>query len=194
MNKKYLRNNSGLARMIFLAAAIALAFVIFFVIKTGKGKQFLQSLRPKLPPVEVKTEDRNGDEKPDVFFYYRENILFKVNRDRNFDGKLDEWIVINNGKWASRKADDNFDRVVDVRENFSDQGVLQQRERDIDFDATFDETEYHDTEGSLERSEHDSNGDGKPDVWKTFKKGVLQKTEIDRTFDGKPDETLIPSN
>ena len=185
-----------------IVAAAILLLIGFFWLRSQRG-EFLRLLfvpQPKLPPVQVAEEDKNKDGKPDTYYYRREGILFRINRDRNFDSKLDEWIDVKNDKWSFRKADENFDRVVDVQDYFSGDGLLQKRERDSDQTPyqlsgnKFNEVEYYNAQGHLERIEQDTNRDGKPDVWKYFKDDALTEIKIDTDFDGKADKTKREPN
>ncbi|GEM_PF-3469828 len=137
--------------------------------------------------IDVATEDNNHDKNPDVYFYRKEGKLFRINSDRNFDGKLDEWIDATDERWQFRKADDNYDRIVDVMETYSEKGTIQIRERDLDRDSKIDFKEFFNSDSRLEHSEQDTNKDEKSDVWKYYRDGRLERREIDANFDGKPD-------
>lgn len=184
------KSSQILAPIGLLIAVIAIAAFAFFILRHSKLNNVIpENILPssKETPVIVTTEDNNHDEKPDVYLYRKEGKLFRINSDRNFDGKLDEWIDADNERWQFRKADDNYDRIVDVAETYSEKGTIQIRERDLDRDSKFDFKEFFDSESRLEHSEQDTNRDGKPDVWKYYQNGKLERREIDANFDGKPD-------
>ncbi|MBI4431420.1 MAG: hypothetical protein HY587_06885 [Candidatus Omnitrophica bacterium] len=187
--RKLVRKNWISVGVVILFAVVLIAYAVRR--KSESALRMFQAVaKPRQAiPVEVTTEDRDGDKKPDVYYYRTDGKLFRINSDRNYDGKLDEWIDTVGEHWQFRKADENFDRVVDVTETFSAHGSLTVRERDLDRDNVFDFKEFFDESTRLEHSEQDTNEDGKPDVWKYYKDGNLTHREIDSNFDGKPDRT-----
>lgn len=183
--KKVDRGGARLRLVLIILNLLALGVLIWTVVGKEALRKFVAERLP-IPP-EVETEDQNGDGEPDAFFHKKEGALFRINRDRNFDGRLDEWIDVENEQWTLRKTDENYDHIVDLRDTFSKDGWLVKRERDLDYDSVFDFTEYYAAQNQLERSEQDTNGDGRVDVWKFFKDGEFIRREVDGNFDGKPD-------
>ncbi|MBI4387593.1 MAG: hypothetical protein HY582_00935 [Candidatus Omnitrophica bacterium] len=190
------RRKWGVAGSIkFIVIIVFVLLIGFFWVMKQKGVNIITVIIPKPKPVEVIEEDLNGDGKADAYHYYREKVLFRINRDRNFDGKLDEWIDVKNDKWSFRKADENYDRIVDVKDYFSSEQVLRKRERSLTYDQPrrknkFPYVEHYNAKGQLEQVKHDTNDDGKADVWKVFKEEHLFETKVDKDFDGKPDQTI----
>ena len=92
------------------------------------------------------TYDLNKDSKPDLFYYYRNGVVVKVEQDRNFDGKIDWWEFYKNGERDHGVCDNDFDGVVDAWFNFKN-GLLAQFEIDINSDNKPEIIEYYRDEG-----------------------------------------------
>jgi len=88
----------------------------------------------------VRTEDRNGDGRPDVWrFYDGRGELVRVLTDTNFDGRSDQDERYVGDALVSREVDRNFDQRIDAIEEFDP--VTHQSTRtliDVDFDGTAD--------------------------------------------------------
>jgi len=111
---------------------------------------------------DIKTEDKNGDGRPDMWIYYENEIPVKIESDRNYDNKLDLWIIY--GKNASRttQVDLNFDGRPDMY-SYYQYGRRVKLEIDADYDGKLDQVnEYSD--GRLVKMQKDENKDGKLDV------------------------------
>jgi hypothetical protein len=95
---------------------------------------------PWSPGSLVRTEDRNGDGRPDVWRTYdREGRLTKVALDTNFDGRSDVLEYFDQGVLVRRETDRNFDGRVDLIESFD--RVTHERVRtiaDLDYDGRAD--------------------------------------------------------
>ena len=91
----------------------------------------------------VRTEDRNGDGRPDVWRVYdRDGRLREVGIDTNFDGRSDVREYYDNGALIRRESDRNFNDQVDLVEDFDP--ITHDHIRsviDIDFDGTADRLE-----------------------------------------------------
>src|SRR5579864_6721132 len=71
------------------------------------------------PGDRVRTEDRNGDGRPDVWRTYdRRGRLTEVAFDTNFDGRSDVLEYYDQGALVRRETDRNFDGRVDLVESF----------------------------------------------------------------------------
>jgi hypothetical protein len=91
----------------------------------------------------VRTEDRNGDGRPDVWRVYdREGRLREVGIDTNFDGRSDVREYYDGGALIRRESDRNFNDQVDLVEDFDPITHDQIRSViDLDFDGTADRLE-----------------------------------------------------
>jgi hypothetical protein len=88
----------------------------------------------------VRTEDRNGDGRPDVWHQYDDQGQATESRiDTNFDGRSDIHEYYQNGTLVRRESDRNFDDQVDLVEEFD--AATHEHIRsvvDIDYDGTAD--------------------------------------------------------
>jgi hypothetical protein len=88
----------------------------------------------------VRTEDRNGDGRPDVWRSYdRQGQLTQVAFDTNFDGRSDVLEYYDQGALVRRDTDRNFDGRVDLIESFD--RITHERVRaiaDVDYDGRAD--------------------------------------------------------
>jgi len=88
----------------------------------------------------VRTEDRNGDGRPDVWHEYDDKGQpTEVRFDTNFDGRSDVQEYYDRGTLVRRESDRNFDDRVDLVEEF-DRGTHDQVRSvvDCDYDGTAD--------------------------------------------------------
>jgi hypothetical protein len=88
----------------------------------------------------VRTEDRNGDGRPDVWRTYdRQGQLTQIAVDTNFDGRSDVLEFYDRGALVRRESDRNFDGRVDLIESFD--RTTHERVRavaDVDYDGRAD--------------------------------------------------------
>jgi hypothetical protein len=88
----------------------------------------------------VRTEDRNGDGRPDVWHTYdRRGQLAEVTVDTNFDGRSDVHEYYERGALLRRESDRDFDNRVDLIQEFDPATREHTRSVvDVDFDGTAD--------------------------------------------------------
>ena len=168
------------------------------------------------PTGSVERVDVNGDQKPDVFKYYRgetaapvaatgdaaktaKKALMRKEVDVNFDQRIDivEFYEGEAGKEQKVKEefDLDFDGRVDETRHYKD-GNVTLIELDLGFDGKTDTWSYYqlsqNEEGKpinrLVERRRDSNGDGAIDVWEYYSKGVITKIGTDSNADGTPDQ------
>lgn len=107
--------------------------------------------------------------------------------DENGDGKPDRWFVINNGNIVEYRADTDFDGRVDTLVRYAGADRLEYEEYDYNLDGAMDDFYFYES-GQLKRREVDSNFDGKVDLWVHLKDGrYVERLERDTDFDGTPD-------
>lgn len=129
-----------------------------------------QTGRSEVDGLPSKTYDINGDNKPDIWEYYK-----KVEKD----GKQVDVTV-------RKEFDLNHDGKVDMVKVFNEKGEVIKEMIDFDFDGRFDTTNFYE-KSQLVRQEMDLNWDGKPDIVKYFEKGKITRKEISTKIDGKMD-------
>ncbi|MCX7959358.1 MAG: hypothetical protein N3B13_09955 [Deltaproteobacteria bacterium] len=129
-----------------------------------------QTGRSDVDGLPSKTFDINGDNKPDIWEYYKKGIK---------DGKQTEIVV-------RKEFDLNHDGKVDMVKIFNEKGETIKEMIDFDFDGRFDTTN-HIEKGQLTKQEMDLNWDGKPDIIKFFEKGKIVRKELSTKIDGKMD-------
>jgi hypothetical protein len=133
---------------VFAAVAVALA-LLGFAIHQFKEQRRNASSRPEVQTIE---RDDNHDGKPDHFYTYHGGTLSKVEADRNFDGKIDEW--------------EFYDR----------EGQIERLELDQNFDGRPDLWRFYEN-GSLVRSEQDTDFNGQPDWFGFYEHGILVRLD-----------------
>ncbi|HTO52706.1 MAG TPA: hypothetical protein VMR50_04900 [Myxococcota bacterium] len=114
-------------------------------------------------------------------------------RDRNGDGKPDEWLYTVNGRPVTDALDDDFDGRVDRIQHYDSKGRLVSSDEDLNGDGVMETTSIYE-DGQLVRRRTDSNGDGQADTWSFYKDNELLRTEIDKNGDGFRDEVTIYSH
>jgi hypothetical protein len=133
--------------------------------------------------------DLNKDSKPDLFYYYKNGVIVKVEQDRNFDGKMDLWEFYKDGDLDHGVSDNNFDGIVDAWFNFKN-GLLAQIEIDTNSNNKPEIIEYY-TNGVLSEKVwiHESSRK----IWKRalFDSGVMREEYIDRDYDEAFDIKII---
>lgn len=175
-------------------------------------------------PVQVETAsdgaieriDVNGDQKPDVFKFYRNVEIATPGADPTAAKSIKKALV-------RRELDVNFDQRIDIVEFYEGEPGKEQKvkeEFDLDFDGRVDETRHYkdgnvtlieldlgfdgktDTWSYFQLTQNeegkpinriverrrDSNGDGTVDVWEYYTKGVITKIGSDSNGDGTPDQ------
>jgi len=134
--------------------------------------------------------DVNGDGKKDVIRYYDdEGRSLREEADRNFDGKMDQLLVYQNGQIAREELDGNYDGKIDTK-IFYDGGKPQRAERDLSGHSTAaqwkpDRWEYYE-DNQMVRMGTDLDGDGRVDRWDRdlgFKSKAEQQADADAAKD-----------
>ena len=77
--------------------------------------------------------------------------------------------------------------LVELRENFNEQGFLVNSLEDRDADGRWDISWYYNAQGNVERAEKDANADDRVDVWYYYEGGRLSLVSEDANGDGQPD-------
>ena len=107
--------------------------------------------------------------------------------DENNDGATDRWIEVTNGATTAVRQDRNFDGKPDYFLTIDEAARKTYEELDFNFDGAMDDF-YFFTAGVLERRELDTNYDGRVDLWVYLSEGVyVKKIERDTNFDGEID-------
>jgi len=126
--------------------------------------------------------DRNGDGKMDEWWNYREGEVSQVESDDNFDGKIDRWGTYSNDFDSVDKQDSNFDGKPDMEFVYVC-GVMSQIRSDLDFNGVFDSiTQYKNGQPSIE--EIKPNDTTVVSLRRIFIAGNLKEEWIDENMDG----------
>lgn len=106
--------------------------------------------------------------------------------DSNQDGKPDQWITVDDQNTIVER-DRNFDGKIDHITKYDDHNKKTYEEQDYNFDGEMDDFYYY-GDGLLLRQEIDSNYDSAIDIWIHIKDGkFIQKYERDTDYDGVAD-------
>ena len=156
------------------------------------GPVFAEQVGTVLPQ-RVEAKDTNGDGKPDEWRYYqgdgRQEVLIRVERDRDGDGRREVVIFFENGKPVHSEVDRNGDGRPDIT-IFMKDGKPERESADTNFDGKTDVWVYY-KNSIKDLMIRDKNFDGKPDAWFYYDKAGLKIIGLilDDNFDGKPDRT-----
>jgi hypothetical protein len=160
----------------------------------------------------LKTEDRDGDHRPDrwvqqnqagrkrelldddhdgrpektVYFEPGSDKIARIEEDADGDGQPDAWTLYKDGQIVARRADTNHDGEVDSWTFYRDGQVVRQ-EQDTDGDGVRDRVDFYEN-GKLVRRTEDKDGDGHPERITLFDaKGNPAELDEDKNGDGKID-------
>jgi antitoxin component YwqK of YwqJK toxin-antitoxin module len=106
--------------------------------------------------------DTNGNNVPDQWQYFNNNILECFETDRNHDGKPDLKIFYANGNKQRMIKDDDFNDFFEITQRFEEDGWTVIVELDSDEDSHADSIFFYIAE-ALARKDVDENGDGRID-------------------------------
>ena len=102
--------------------------------------------------------------------------------DYNRDGSLDDkWTFSLAGKPMKMEQDRNLDREID----FIADGWIESAKSDDDFNGTF-ETSTRYKNGNMVSEEVDTDGDGYPEIRRSFKNGILESVQYIKPTSGLP--------
>lgn len=135
----------------------------------------------------VEPTDLNKDEEPDQWVLKDSARIQRIERDLNFDGKVDLWQYPDEkGTVVEEEMDLDQDGNVDVVVFYKD-GIVTRKEMSIDFQGDFSIVKFYDKAGQLLRVERDEDADGEIDVWEYYEKGQRVRVGWDEDSDGQPD-------
>ncbi len=134
------------AALFFVAGAI-FALMVFSVRQAAERRTV-----PLRAADQTDEYDDNHDGRPDRFVTYRNEVLARVEADRNGDGKSDYW--------------ETYDR----------EGIIQSSEQDENFDGRPDAWFLYEN-GRVESSRSDTDFDGRPDWFGTYKNGLCVRMD-----------------
>ena len=137
--------------------------------------------------VDISPVDLNGDGKPDQWKISASGRVVRVERDLNFDGRVDAYLYTNDaGEVFEEEFDLDVDGVVDVI-NYYRMGVLTRKEMSVDFTGDITIIKYYDSNGKLTRVERDEDNNNRIDTWEYYQDEVKIRTGRDVSGDGTPD-------
>ncbi len=141
----------------------------------------------KRDPFTVQAVDLNQDERPDQWTVKDAVKTRWIERDLNFDGRVDLWQYPDPaGTIVEEEMDLDLDGHVDVVVYYQ-AGVVTRKELSIDFAGKFSIAKYYDKQGNLLRVERDDDGDGLVDVWEYYENQRRVRIGWDENDDGQPD-------
>ena len=113
-------------------------------------------------------------------------ILVRQDVDINWDGRLDICRFFDDkGKVDREEFDLDYDGKVDEIKLY-EEGVIKTAKRDRNNDGRYDVTRTY-KNGKLVQKATDTNDDGKPDRWEYFDGNRLDRIGVDADHDGKVD-------
>ena len=77
-----------------------------------------------------RTFDTNGDGRTDQWEYYDADVLTRVEKDRDYDRRVDLWVTYQDGKVVKVEFDTNGSGIADQREFYGADGALQRMTSD----------------------------------------------------------------
>ena len=135
-------------------------------------------------PVAKLVLDADEDGKPEQIRFYdpRKQTLLRLEKDRDYDGTLDEWKTFEGGKLAAREVDSDGDGLSDIHERYA-RDLLIERAIDRDADGVRDAFFVYDA-GDLVEERHDGNNDGQTEVRIRYRNRIRLSAEEDRSGNG----------
>lgn len=131
--------------------------------------------------------DLNNDKKEDQWILSEQGRTVRIERDLNFDSRIDQWQYPNAaGDIVEEEVDLDLDGKIDVV-IFYNKGVVSRKNMALDFTGNFGISKYYDNQGNLLRVERDEDADGQPDVWEYYQDGSRVRIGWDENKDGVPD-------
>lgn len=132
------------------------------------------------PPAErVEPADTDNDGKPDEWKIYQGDLLVRMERDRDKNGKVEVWVYYEQYTVPPKEGEEGGQPRTSTRPLRS--------EVDRDGNGTVDQVRWM-KEGRPDRELADLNLDGKPDAWVYYnKQGVKELMIMDKNHDGRPD-------
>lgn len=145
----------------------------------------LENLREGL---DQETFDLNQDGEIDQVYFRDGDVVARIERDMNFDGRTDLWQYPDAaGRVVEEEMDLDLDGTIDLVAFYED-GVVTRKEMSVNFDDQFTLVKFYNNKGKLLRVQRDKDGDGKTDIWEYYgANGQRQRVAWDENKDGEPD-------
>ena len=86
----------------------------------------------------VQRFDTNADGQIDQWEYYESDALARLEKDRDYDQRVDHWVIYQEGKAVQAEFDTNGSGTADQREFYDADGALQRVTSDEDGDGNVD--------------------------------------------------------
>jgi hypothetical protein len=170
---------------LFFAGLVALMLLAFAVHQLAEERRTMHPSQ-----LHSYARDYNHDGKPDHFYTYRDGRIIKAEVDRNFDGKIDEWVFYDSeGRPEHAEYDNNFDGRPDVW-YFYQNGSLARVERDADFNGQPDWFSTYEN-GIVVRADCRPNGSKIVIRRVIYEHGILREEWVDEDGDGKFDYKIL---
>lgn len=172
----------------FLATSCATAPSSVDISKDSALKERARDNNLTYSDFETEKVDINADGLPDQVSFFREGKLVRIERDLNFDGRVNLWLhyAKDGSSLVEEEADLDSDGKVDVVNQYAN-GRTERRLISTGFSNLFQIVKIYADNGELLRIERDTNDDGKVDLIDYYEEGRRVRTGIDLNGDGVPD-------
>ena len=91
----------------------------------------------------VQRFDTNADGQIDQWEYYEADALTRLEKDRDYDQRVDHWVTYQDGKAVQAEFDTNGSGTADQREFYDAEGALTRVTSDEDGDGTFEQQLFY---------------------------------------------------
>ncbi len=138
------------------------------------------------PPVTYMVEeDTNSDTRMDTFTYRPDGRLVKIEKDSDFNRKIDTKIYFFKDQVVRKERYDKKGQLTMVVD-YDDEGYPSQQRVDTNGDGRFNLVISF-IDGKRSTSTEDTNNDGKVDLWERYENDKLVEKTWDENGDGLPD-------
>jgi hypothetical protein len=173
---------------LFVAAALLFALLVFVVRNIGPRER--REKGSSSSREQTYDYDQNHDGRPDCFYDYFGDLLKRSRTDRNFDGKVDEWVFFDGeGRPERSEQDDNFDGQPDIWFSYRN-GRLESGRQDSDFNGRWDWIAAY-KDGLPVRSDARPNESDIVTRRFLYESGMLVEERVDEDRDGKFDYKIL---
>lgn len=135
----------------------------------------------------VERADLDGTGEADQWtFLDDDGEVVRVERDMNFDGRVDLWEYYEGGELVEEEMSLDSAKQIDAVIFYTD-GVIRRQQMASGFDGTFAIEKFYDSDRQLRRVERDTSNDGQVDTWDYYDDGQRVRIGWDTIGDGQPD-------
>jgi antitoxin component YwqK of YwqJK toxin-antitoxin module len=148
-----------------------------FIDKNQDGKADTEVTFDEREEKKQLVSDSDFDGKKDIWQFYQDNKLSRVERDENKDGQVDLKVVYKKGIRVSLVKDGDSDGYFEITQTYDDPAWSMILDQDINADKICDLRSFY-VETVLRKKERDENSDGLVDCVEHYNQaGMLEKIE-----------------